>query len=120
MTKKKETPELWTPQQVADALNISIKTVYKHAVKMGGFYPFGIGRLRFDGEKIQAHLVCQRQRSMAIRVPIQGSEISGSGGISNRKTSRARRTRSQGPAPIRIQEGREDRHDLKKYFDEAS
>ncbi len=44
---------LLTPEEVANLLQISIKTVYENALRLGGFYPAGIRKLRFRYEFIQ-------------------------------------------------------------------
>jgi hypothetical protein len=51
---------LLTPQEVADLLQISIKSVYKHKHRLGGFFPAGIGTLRFSPEVINGVLAGQR------------------------------------------------------------
>jgi hypothetical protein len=43
---------LLTPKQVAELLQISIRTVYDNADRLGGFYPAGIRVLRFKPEII--------------------------------------------------------------------
>ena len=43
---------LLTPKQVAALLQISTRTVYENARKLGGFYPAGIRVLRFRREDI--------------------------------------------------------------------
>jgi len=40
-------PNLLTPKDVAELLQISEKTVYKHRRKFCGFNPAGLGVLRF-------------------------------------------------------------------------
>ena len=45
---------LLTPKQVAALLQISTRTVYDNARKLGGFYPAGIRVLRFRREDINA------------------------------------------------------------------
>lgn len=42
--------KLLTAEDVAGILRIDVRTVYKHADKLGGFYPFGVKVLRFDRE----------------------------------------------------------------------
>lgn len=42
-----------TPEDVSSLLQISISTVYKNAVRLGGFYPFGLKVLRFRREVIE-------------------------------------------------------------------
>src|SRR5208337_1894845 len=62
---------LLTPQEVADLLQISIKSVYRHKNRLGGFYPAGIGSLRFSPEAINGVLAGQRQ-GVAVSVRAQG------------------------------------------------
>ncbi len=45
---------LLTPKQVAELLSISVRTVYDHSIRLGGFYPAGIKALRFRRDVIEA------------------------------------------------------------------
>jgi hypothetical protein len=40
-----------TPEDVANVLKISVKTVYAQSKKLGGFFPAGIKVLRFFGSR---------------------------------------------------------------------
>lgn len=51
--------KLMSVQEVADLLQISPKSVYKHALALGGFHPAGVRCLRFHPEVI--HDCLQRQ-----------------------------------------------------------
>jgi len=44
---------LLTPKQIAELLNLSVRTVYDR-VRLGGFYPAGIKTLRFRRDVIEA------------------------------------------------------------------
>jgi hypothetical protein len=45
--------KLLTPSQVADQLQISVRTVMRHSRALGGFYPAGIRALRFREEDVE-------------------------------------------------------------------
>jgi len=45
---------LLTPKQVAELLSLSVRTVYDHSIRLGGFYPAGIKALRFRRDVIEA------------------------------------------------------------------
>jgi hypothetical protein len=45
--------KLLTPQDVADQLQLSVRTIMRHAKELGGFYPCGIRALRFRAEDIE-------------------------------------------------------------------
>jgi len=45
---------LLTPKQVAEMLNLSVRTVYDHSIRLGGFYSAGIKALRFRRDVIEA------------------------------------------------------------------
>ncbi len=62
---------LFTPDQVATLLQISTRTVYDNKEKLGGFYPAGIGVLRFRREKIHGYMEGSRNEEMEVRVSIQ-------------------------------------------------
>lgn len=53
--------QLLTPSDVAELLQISVRTVYDHSDRLGGFYPLGIRRLRFRPEGIYEHLEGQEK-----------------------------------------------------------
>lgn len=65
---------LLTPQDVADLLQISVRTVYKKKHLLGGFYLPGIKVLRFPRGIIYDLL--QGEREMALRVPAHGETLS--------------------------------------------
>ena len=63
-----------TPDEVAELLQVSSKTVYKHAKSLGGFYLPGIKTLRFSKEALYDNL--ERQiREMAIQDSNQSEEV---------------------------------------------
>ena len=61
---------LLTPQQVADLLQISVRTVYDHARDLGGFYPAGLRVLRFNPGVIYGYMEGQGKGSLAISVRV--------------------------------------------------
>lgn len=63
LTVKPAYGPLLTPQQVAELLNISVRTVYDNAHKLGGFYPAGIMALRFREDELIERL--ERSRNKA-------------------------------------------------------
>ena len=52
--KKWGVSTLLTPKQVAEMLSISVRTVYDHSIRLGGFYPAGIKALWFRRDVIEA------------------------------------------------------------------
>jgi hypothetical protein len=44
---------LLTPAQVAELLQVSVRTVMRHAKALGGIYPAGIKCLRFRAEDVE-------------------------------------------------------------------
>src|SRR4030042_959697 len=68
---------LLTLADVAHLLHLSPKTVYKHKRRLGGFYPAGIGALRFSPEVIHGVLAGQRQ-GLAVQVREGGQDPHGS------------------------------------------
>jgi len=69
-------PPLLTPEDVANLLNMSVKTVYAHARRLGGFFPAGIKVLRFSPGVINGIMEGQNEgQGMAIRVPIPGDQV---------------------------------------------
>jgi hypothetical protein len=62
---------LLTPQDVADLMQISIRTVYDRAHDLGGFYPAGINVLRFRQEVIYGIMEGQNSQGLVLqfRVP---------------------------------------------------
>jgi len=45
---------LLMPKQVAELLNLCVRTVYDHSIRLGGFYPTGIKALSFRRDAIDA------------------------------------------------------------------
>ncbi|MBW1987371.1 MAG: helix-turn-helix domain-containing protein [Deltaproteobacteria bacterium] len=64
---------LLTPQEVADLLKISIKTVYKRKHLLGAVYPAGIKALRFKPEAVNA--VMEGRRCMAVSISTPGETL---------------------------------------------
>ncbi len=58
--------QLLTPSDVAELLQISVRTVYDHARRLGGFYPAGIKVLRFRPEVIYGSVEGQGNAVMDI------------------------------------------------------
>jgi len=63
---------LLTPKQVAKTLSISVRSVYDHAGRLGGFYPAGIKCLRFRAEAINDIMMGQNQEQMRVQAQVQG------------------------------------------------
>ena len=57
---------LLTPPEVAQLLQISIRTVYAQARRLGGFYPAGIRALRFRREAIYAFMEGPQNRQVPV------------------------------------------------------
>lgn len=74
--------KLLTPKDVAELLNISVRTVYDNAKRLGGFYPFGLRVLRFSPEAIHEHLEGQITKVLRLQVPVSAQGL-GSKGIQN-------------------------------------
>ena len=92
---------LLTPEQVAKLLNLSPKTVYKHKRRLGGFYPAGIGVLRFSPGVIYGVLAGQGQ-GVEVSLRIAGAELlravvplQGEGEGSPGRTPQAPKTREE-------------------------
>jgi len=71
--------KLLTPSDVADLLQISEKTVYKHKNKFGGFYPAGLRILRFKQEVVHGIMEGQNSPALVLQVPVPGQELYGQG-----------------------------------------
>ncbi len=97
--------KLLTPEQVADLLQISVKTVYEKSDRFGGFYPAGIRVLRFRQEVINGIMEGQNQ----------------GGGIGATASSTKRRcTRSEGAKPLMdLTENLPEDLDFQWYINEA-
>jgi hypothetical protein len=63
---------LLTPEEVADRLQISIRTVYDNKGRLGGFYPAGIRCLRFRKDVIDGILEGSSAEGLDVQVPVQG------------------------------------------------
>lgn len=70
---------LLTPQEVADILKTSVRTIYDHARKLGGFYPYGIKLLRFRAGDIYDGLERQNIQILGVSVSTSGPEVRGKG-----------------------------------------
>jgi hypothetical protein len=100
---------LLTPNQVAEILQISTRTVYENKHRLGGFYPAGIRVLRFRKEVIYGLMEKQETEGLGIRFPVQGKTLRRQG-IQNEGGGQSR----QGEAPEGNQEYQTDpaRHGL--------
>jgi hypothetical protein len=101
--------KLLTPNDVAGFLQVSVKTVYKHKNRFGGFYPAGLKRLRFKEDIINGILQGPKTEGLDIQVPVSGQELRGPG-VYNQKRSNG----SQGRQEKRIKEStaRSNRHGI--------
>ena len=88
--------KLLTPEQVAEILQISVRTVYENRKRLGGFYPFGIRVLRFREEVINGSVVGQGKEYLALRVPVQGAASYGIGGNKGRRKNRKGKPQEKG------------------------
>lgn len=66
---------LLTPKQVAERLQVSIRTVYNIKDRLGGFRPAGIRVLRFREEVIYGIMEGQETKRLDLRFSVQGQEI---------------------------------------------
>lgn len=108
--------ELLTPQDVADLLQISVKTVYAHAKKLGGFYPLGIQVLRFRAEEIYERL--EGTGRISLSLPVQRDQIQRER-IQNAERSKSGRGRAKKGSGIAAKEDG-DRHGLFRYCQTVS
>ena len=67
--------KLMTPTDVAELLQISEKTVYKHSKVLFGFRPAGLGILRFRREIIHGIMEGQDPRHLALQFPVSRTEV---------------------------------------------
>ncbi len=70
---------LLTPEEVAERLQISVKSVYRNSRNLGGFYPAGIKVLRFREETIRGLMARQAQKGLAVQLPASGQDVRGRG-----------------------------------------
>jgi len=71
--------KLLTPSDVAELLQISEKTVYKHRERFYGFNPAGLGILRFRGEIIYGIMEGQDPEALVLQFPVSKNELRGQG-----------------------------------------
>jgi len=67
--------QLLTPNQVADLLQVSVRTVYENAKRLGGFYPAGIKVLRFKEGVIRGIMEGSAKRPLEVSVSSHGEAI---------------------------------------------
>ena len=72
---KPEPKQLLTPSEVAELLQISEKTVYKHSDKLCGFKPAGLGILRFRKEIIYGIMEGQDPKTLVLQFPVSKRDI---------------------------------------------
>ena len=63
---------LLTPNEVAQLLQLSMRTVYAQSHRLGGFYPAGIRALRFRREDIYAIMEGPQERTLEVPVSTPG------------------------------------------------
>ena len=75
---KRTIPEaLLTPTDVAELLQISEKTVYKHSREFFGFKPAGLGILRFRKEIIYGIMEGQDPKALVLQFPVSERNLCG-------------------------------------------
>jgi len=101
--------KLLTPTDVAELLQVSEKTVYKHKHRFGGFYPAGLKVLRFRGDIIDGILQEPKTEGLDISVSVPGEELRKS-----RIQDQKRSTRRKGSSKKRIKRpvARSNRHGI--------
>ena len=100
--------KLLTVSDVANLLQISERTVYDNAQKLGGFYPANIRVLRFPSmEDFLGDLERQKNQGMDLQVQISGQVLRRSG-IANtpRSCNRKRKTPQGSPGIIKTDPSR--------------
>nr|WP_321401995.1 helix-turn-helix domain-containing protein [uncultured Desulfobacter sp.] len=88
--------KLLTPSDVAELLQISENTVYKHVKRLGGFKPGGIGVWRFRQEVIYGIMEGQDPEALVLQFSVSKRNLrsqgiqdkNGSGGSSGKKKGR--------------------------------
>jgi hypothetical protein len=66
---------LLTPDEVADLLKISVRTVYKNAERLGGCYPAGIKVLRFRKEGVYGIMARPDNGKVEVFLPKPGQDL---------------------------------------------
>ncbi|HCY83945.1 MAG TPA: hypothetical protein DHV36_02290 [Desulfobacteraceae bacterium] len=91
---------LMTPAEVAELLQISEKTVYKHRSKLCGFKPAGLGVLRFRQEVIYGIMEGQDPQRLVLQFPVSDPNVCRPG-LQNqsRGQDRQRRKKKAGQRP---------------------
>jgi hypothetical protein len=94
---------LLTPEEVAEYLKKSLRTVYANREKLGGFYPLGLKVLRVDPEVIYGSVLRPGEGIVAVRVPVLGRKVHGKrqdqGGSPNRKRGAPKKGQGEGQDP---------------------
>lgn len=92
----KSAPEpLLTPSDVAELLNISEKTVYKHSEKFCGFKPAGLGILRFRKEIIYGIMEGQDPETLVLQFPVSEQAVCGKGVQNQKRSSLSKREKKK-------------------------
>lgn len=89
--------QLLTVKDVAKTLQISPRTVYDNAHRLGGFYPAGLRVLRFPPGVILGYLSGQEVQVLGVSVPVSGERVRGqriqdTPGSGNRKGEKEERS----------------------------
>ena len=87
--------KLLTPSDVAELLQISENTVYKHVKKLGGFKPGGIGVWRFRQEVIYGIMEGQDPETLVLQFSVSKRNLC-SQGIQDKKGSDGRSGKKKG------------------------
>lgn len=66
---------LLTVAEVARLLQMSCRTIYANARRLGGFYPAGIRSLRFRREDIYGIMEGPEDRQVPLRISVPGQEV---------------------------------------------
>ena len=88
---------LLTPEEVAELLQLSLRTIYANAQRLGGFYPAGIRALRFRRDTIHAIMEGPQDRQVAIPVSTPG-QTPQQDRVSNQKRCQSGDGEAQGDA----------------------
>ena len=100
---------LLTPSDVADLLQISTKTVYKHQHKFGGFYPAGLGVLRFRQEIIYGIMEGQDSEALVLLFPISKQKLCRQG---IQKQTGSRNSKGNSQRTTKTSTARSNRHGI--------
>ncbi len=105
------TVELMTSREVARCLKISVRTVYNNKNRLGGFYPAGLGILRFREDLIYGIMEGQNTQGLEIQLPVSGKGLR-RGRPSNQSRSQKGKGRSKSRGPKEYTKTNPARHGL--------